>query len=141
MSASLPEHDGRSTTPRGLMAEILSLIGSSGRYVQAILALAGEESREALALYTRLLVMLAAALFFAALGYILLVIAVVFLAAHFLGLSWLWIFSALTILHGLAAYLCARYVRDYSRSPILTMTRREIASDLEALQKNAPRHE
>ena len=85
--------------------------------------------------------MLAAALFFAALGYILLVIAVVFLAAHFLALSWLWIFSALTILHGLAAYLCARYVRDYSRSPIFTMTRREIASDLEALQKNAPRHE
>jgi uncharacterized membrane protein YqjE len=123
------------------MAEILSLIGSSGRYLQAILALAGEESREAMALYTRLLVMLAAALFFAALGYILLVIAVVFLAAHFLGLSWLWIFSALTILHGLAAYLCARYVRDYSCSPILTMTRREIASDLEALQKNAPRHE
>jgi uncharacterized membrane protein YqjE len=123
------------------MEEILSLIGSSGRYLQAILALAGEESREAMALYTRLLVMLAAALFFAALGYILLVIAVVFLAAHFLGLSWLWIFSALTILHGLAAYLCARYVRDYSRSPILTMTRREIASDLEALQKNAPRHE
>ena len=141
MSASKPELDGRSTAPRGLMEEILSLIGSSGRYLQAILALAGEESREAMALYTRLLVMLAAALFFAALGYILLVIAVVFLAAHFLALSWLWIFSALTILHGLAAYLCARYVRDYSRSPILTMTRREIASDLEALQKNAPRHE
>ena len=86
MGASQPGLDGRSDVPRGLMAEILSLIGSSGRYLQAILALAGEESREAIALYTRLLVMLAAALFFAALGYILLVIAVVFLAAHFLGL-------------------------------------------------------
>ena len=141
MSASKPELDRRSTPPRGLMAEILSLIGSSGRYLQAILALAGEESREAMALYTRLLVMLAAAFFFAALGYILLVIAVVFLAAQILGISWLAIFSALTIIHGLAAYLCARHVRDYSRSPLFTITRREITRDLEALQKNAPRHE
>jgi len=141
MSASKPEHDGRSTVPRGLVAEILCLIGSSGRYLQAILALAGEESREALALYTRLLVMLAAAFFFAALGYILLVIAVVFLAAQVLGISLLAVFSALTIVHGLAAILCAKHVRDYSRSPLFTMTRREISRDLEALQKNAPRHE
>jgi uncharacterized membrane protein YqjE len=141
MSASKPELDGRSTVPRGLMAEILSLIGSSGRYLQAILALAGEESREALALYTRLLVMLAAAFFFAALGYILLVCVVVFLAAQVLGISLLAVFSALTIVHGLAAILCAKHVRDYSRSPLFTMSRREISRDLEALQKNAPRHE
>ena len=141
MSASKPELDGRSTVPRGLMAEILSLIGSSGRYLQAILALAGEESREALALYTRLLVMLAAAFFFAALGYILLVFVVVFLAAQVLGISLLAVFSALTIVHGLAAILCAKHVRDYSRSPLFTMSRREISRDLEALQKNAPRHE
>ncbi len=141
MSASKPELDGRSTVPRGLMAEILSLIGSSGRYLQAILALAGEESREALALYTRLLVMLAAAFFFAALGYILLVCVVVFLAAQVLGISLLAVFSALTIVHGLAAILCAKHVRDYSHSPLFTMTRREISRDLEALQKNAPRHE
>ena len=141
MSASKPEHDGRSTVPRGLVAEVLCLIGSSGRYLHAILALAGEESREALALYTRLLVMLAAAFFFAALGYILLVIAVVFLAAQVLGISLLAVFSALTIVHGLAAILCAKHVRDYSRSPLFTMTRREISRDLEVLQKNAPRHE
>ena len=141
MSASKPELDGRTTVPRGLMAEILSLIGSSGRYLQAILALAGEESREALALYTRLLVMLAAAFFFAALGYILLVCVVVFLAAQVLGISLLAVFSALTIVHGLAAILCAKHVRDYSRSPLFTMSRREISRDLEALQKNAPRHE
>jgi uncharacterized membrane protein YqjE len=66
---------------------------------------------------------------------------VVFLAAQILGISWLAIFSALTIIHGLAAYLCARHVRDYSRSPLFTITRREITRDLEALQKNAPRHE
>ena len=141
MSASKPELDGRSTVPRGLMGEILSLIGSSGRYLQAILALAGEESREALALYTRLLVMLAAAFFFAALGYILLVFVVVFLAAQILGISLLAVFSALTIIHGLAAILCAKHVRDYSRSPLFTMSRREISRDLKELQKNAPRHE
>ena len=115
----------------------MSLVGSFGRYVQAMGALAGEESREAAALGVRLLVMFLAALFFAAFGYILLVFAVAFFAAFVLGISWLWILGVLTALHGLLAYICARHVKVHSRTPVFAETRREVARDLESLRKSS----
>ena len=119
------------------MAELLSLVGSIGRYIQAMGALAREESREAAALGVRLLVMLLAALFFAAFGYILLIFAIAFFAAFVLGISWLWILAGFTILHALLAYLCARHVKVHSRTPIFEETRREVALDLESLGKSS----
>ncbi len=127
---------GAREEPRGLFGEFLSLLGSVARYFQALGALAGEESREALALGVRLLVMLLAALFFAAFGYVLLVIAVAFFAAHFLGISWLWILGGFTALHLILAYVCANHVRRHRNTPIFDATRREIAADLETLRKN-----
>lgn len=121
--------------PRGLVAELLSLLGSFARHFQALGALAGEESREALALGLRLGVMLFAALFFAAFGYVLLILAVAFLAAHIFGISWLWILGALTLLHFVLAYVCANHVRMHARTPIFETTRREISADLESLRK------
>lgn len=121
------------------MAELLSLVGSLGRYIQALGALAGEESREAAALGARLFVMFLAALFFAAFGYILLIFAVAFFAACVLGISWLWILGSFTALHALLAYLCANHVKIHSRTPIFEQTRREVARDLESLrQSSAP---
>ena len=112
-------------------------MGSIGRYFQALTALAGEESREALALGLRLAIMLAAALFFAAFGYVLLVIAIAFFAAHFLGISWLWLLGGFTLLHLLIAFICAKHVKDHSRTPLFESTRREIARDLENLSKRS----
>ena len=80
--------------------------------------------------------MLLAALFFAAFGYVLLVIAVAFFAAHFLGISWLWILGGFTALHLILAYVCANHVRRHRNTPIFDATRREIAADLETLRKN-----
>lgn len=119
------------------MVELLSLVGSLGRYAQAIGSLAGEESREAAALGVRLLVMLLAALFFAAFGYILLILALAFFAAFVLGISWLWILGVFTALHALLAYTCARHVKTHSRTPIFSETRREVARDLESLRKSS----
>ena len=119
------------------MAELLSLVGSLGRYVQAMGSLAGEESREAAALGVRLLVMLLAALFFAAFGYILLIFAVAFFAAFVLGISWLWILGGFTVLHALLAYVCARHVKVHSRTPIFEETRREVARELESLRTSS----
>ncbi len=121
--------------PRGLVAELLSLLGSFARHIQALGALAGEESREAVALGVRLGVMLLAALFFAAFGYVLLLLAVAFFAAHILGISWLWILGAFTLLHFVLAYVCANHVRTHARTPIFATTRREISADLESLRK------
>lgn len=133
----LPNSENRSyrEKPHGLFGELLSLLGSVARYLQAYGALAGEESKEALALGLRLVVMLLAALFFAAFGYVLLVIALAFFAAHFLGISWLWILGGFTALHLGLAFVCANHVRTHRQTPLFQATRREIASDLETLQK------
>ena len=119
------------------MVELLSFVGSLGRYAQAMGALAGEESRGAAALGFRLLVMLFAALFFAAFGYILLIFALAFFAAFVLGISWLWILGGFTVLHVLLAYICARHVKIHCRTPIFEETRREVSRDLESLRTSS----
>ena len=125
------------TLPRGVVAEFMSLIGSFGRYLSAIGALVGEESREAAALGFRLLVMFLAALFFAALGYVFLILSLAFVAAWVFGISWLWILGGFTLLHALLAFVCARHVRDHCQTPLFAMARREISSDIAGLGKKS----
>lgn len=121
---------------RGLFGEFQRLLGSVTRYFQALGALAGEESKEALALGLRLGLALIAALFFAGFGFVLLVITVAFFAANVLGVSWLWILGGFTLLHILLALFCASKVRTHLRTPIFQATRREISNDLETLCKS-----
>ena len=118
---------------RGLFAHFLSLTGSFGRYIQALTSLASEETREAAELSTRMVVMLVAALFFGALGYIFLILAVAFTAAWVLGISWLILLGVFTFVHILLAVLCALQVRNHLRTPLFVSTRREIRRDLETL--------
>lgn len=122
--------------PRGLFGEILAFLGSIARYLQILAALAGEESREALALGLRFGVMLIAALFFAGFGYVLLVVSAAFFAAHFLGVSWFWILGGFAALHLILAVFCAWRVKAFCKTPLFEATRREISNDLEALRKN-----
>ena len=136
-SVDLPQSGktGTREEPRGLLGEIQSLLGSLTRYFQALGALAGEESKEALALGLRLGLALIAALFFAGFGFVLLVITVAFFAANVLGVSWLWILGGFTALHLLLALICVNQVRKHFRTPIFEATRREISNDLETLRK------
>ena len=120
--------------PRGLIDGLLSLFGSFGRYFEAIGALAGEEAREAGELFLRLAVMLAAALFFAAFGYVLLLFFVAFLVAAVFHVSWIWILLGLTALHFLGAIICAVHVKNHWRTPVFPATRSEISRDLDALR-------
>lgn len=126
---------GRSPEPRGLTAELLSLFGSFTRHLTALGALAGEEAREAGALYLRLAVMLGAALFFAAFGYILLWIFVAFLIAAVCGISWVWIVLVSTVLHLGIAFVCANHVRTHWRTPVFPATAAEIRRDIDSLKK------
>ena len=113
--------------PRGLIDVSLSLVGSFGRYFESIGALAGEEAREASELFLRLAVLLAAALFFAAFGYVLLLLFAAFL---------IWILLGFTVLHFLVAVVCAFHVRNHWRTPVVAATRSEISRDLDALRGN-----
>ena len=112
----------------------LSLLGSFGRYFESIGALAGEEAREASELFLRLAVMLAAALFFAAFGYVLLLLFAAFLIAAIFHVAWIWILLGLTALHFLVAAVCAFHVRNHWRTPVFSATRSEISRDLDALR-------
>lgn len=117
----------------GLLAGALRLSGSLGRHLQALSGLAGEEAREAGALYLRLAVMLAAALFFAAFGYVFVLLFVAFLLATVFHVAWIWILLGLALLHLLVAFVCANHVKSHWRTPIFEATRQEIARDLEEL--------
>lgn len=137
-NATPPPGDGAppplpKSTSRGLPTAALSLVGSVGRYLQAIASIAGVESREAVSLYVRLLIMLCAACFFAALGYILLLVALAFVLALVFSLPWLGILGGLALIHLLIAFVCANHVRAHIRTPVFSATRTEIAADLERL--------
>ncbi len=121
-------------SPRGLTAELLRLAGSLGRHVGALGELAGEEAREAGVLALRLAVMVFAALFFAAFGYVLAVISAAFLIAAVFHVSWIWILPAFVLLHALLAAFCIFYVKSRWRTPLFTATRGEISRDLDALR-------
>ena len=75
------------------------------------------------------------ALFFAGFGYAMLVIAVVFFAAHFLGVFWLWILGGFTALHLVIAAVCVYRIKALCRTNLFESTRREISADIEALRK------
>ncbi len=125
----------KTSKPRtgGLLASALSLLGSAGRYVQSLGQLAGFESREALALGTRLAIMLGAAVVFATIGYLFLILTIAFLASFIFGIPWITTLGVLAFFHFGVAYLCARHVRDHLRTPLFEKTRAEIARDLASL--------
>jgi len=136
-SVDLPQSGktGTREEPRGLIGEILSLLGSVASYFQNLAALAGEESKEALALALRVVLLLLVALFFAGFGYALLVIAVAFFAAHFIGVSWFWILWGFTVLHFIVTFVCFKRTKALCLTKLFESTRREITTDIEALRK------
>jgi uncharacterized membrane protein YqjE len=120
--------------PTGITAEALRLFGSITRHLQSLVALAGLEGREALALYVRLAVVLGAALFFAAFGYIFVILFVAFAIAHFFHVEWLWISLGLAALHLLGALIGGLYLKKHFRTPVFRATSEEIRKDAAALR-------
>jgi len=120
--------------PGGIAGDTLRALGSFVRHIQALGALAGAESREALSLYIRLLIMLGAAVLFAAIGYVFGIVFLAFAVAAVFGIAWVWIALTLAALHLVMAGWCAVHVRDHYRTPVFAITSAEIKKDLEALR-------
>ncbi len=131
---ALPSPDIGPETSRGLLAELLSLAGSFGRHLQAMLALAGQESKEAAALYLRLLLTLV----FAVLGYVFLLLFLAFLLAMVFGVDWIWIALGFAILHLLVTAVCALHVKKHLPSPVFTATAEELKRDFDSLKRFDP---
>ena len=93
----------------GLFTHGAAALAAAVRYVKARLSLAGIEAREAGAHYGLAAVMVGAALFIAVLGYVFLVITLVFAIASAFNSdhAWLWVMAAAALLHlaGAAALL------------------------------------
>ena len=123
---------------RGVLAGLLSFSGSFGQHLQALLALAGHESKEAARLYLRLLIMLIAALVFAVLGYLFLLLFVAFLLATVFGISWIWIALSFAALHLIVMAVCAWQVKTHLPSPIFTATSAELKRGFDSLKRFEP---
>ncbi len=103
--------------------------------MQALASLAGHEGKSAIALYVRLIVMLIAALLFAGLGYIFVLLTVAFAVGLLFGISWVWIALGLAVFHLLIAFICANHVRTHYRTPVFATTAAEIRKDIASIAR------
>lgn len=120
--------------PGGVAPAAMRLLGSLTRHFQALLALAGLEAREAALLYVRLAIVLGAALFFAAFGYVFTLLFVAFALDRLLHVDWMWIALGFAVLHLLAAVIGGLYVKNTCRTPVFRGIAEEIRKDVTSLR-------
>jgi uncharacterized membrane protein YqjE len=132
---SEPTTPGPSSLPtHGLSAEVLRLFGSFTRHLQALVALAGLEGREAATTYARGAIALGVTLFFAAFGYVFLLLTVAFALDHFAHIDWVWIALGIGVLHVIGAVAAGAFARKSFAVPVFRGTAEEIRRDVAALR-------
>ncbi len=139
MPDPVPPPPGPGREPnRGVLAEALNFLSSFGEHLQALVALAGLESREAAGVYVRALIALGAALILLIFGYLLTLLFVAFAVAMIFKIEWIWISLGLAVLHFIGAAGCAFYLKARFKSPVFTATSAELQRDLAALKNFKP---
>jgi uncharacterized membrane protein YqjE len=134
----LPPSADERETRQGALPELVRFAGTFGRHVQGLVQLASLETKEAAMVGLRLLALVIASVVFAVFGYVLLLFFVAFLLAIVFGVSWIWIFLSLAVLHFVAIGICALIAMKYLRSPIFKATTAELKRDFEALKTFKP---
>jgi uncharacterized membrane protein YqjE len=132
-----PRGPGRETN-RGILAELLNFFSSFGEHLQALVTLAGLESREAAGIYLRALVAVIAALVLLLFGYLLTLIFVAFALAALFHWDWIWISLGLAVVHFLLVGGCLLYLKARLKSPVFTATSAELQRDFAALTNYKP---
>ncbi len=122
----------------GLTGAALTAFGSVLRHLQALLALARLEAREASVQYLKILVYGLLALLFVAFGYVSLLLFISFLLGGLFGISWLWITLGLTILHFILVGLCAVQIKAGLQQPVFPALLDELRRDARALSPETP---
>jgi uncharacterized membrane protein YqjE len=139
----MPEGSAQSSGPsvdpanRGLAGAALQAFGSVLRHLQALLALAQVEAKEASVQYLKVLVYGILGLLFLAFGYVSFLLFIAFLLGWVLGVSWLWITLGLTLLHFALVAICAWQIRNGIQQPIFPALLDEIRRDTRAISPNA----
>jgi uncharacterized membrane protein YqjE len=119
----------------GFGGHLIEALASALRYIQARLELAGIESREAVGLYGKSLLLLIAAVGLVAFAYTLLWIGIVALVARSSGWFWGWVVLGASLLHLLGAAALAVAASSKWGEPVFTATLAEFRKDQEWLKK------
>ena len=127
-SVTPPPSPGRPAT-RGLIGELLGLLGSLGDHLQDLVALAGVESREAVGIYVRVAIFLILALILVIFGYAFIVLFIAFALAALFQVGWIWITLGLAGLHIAGAIGCFLYVKARLKAPVFAATSVELRKD------------
>jgi len=132
-----PQGPGRESN-RGIFAEFLNFFSSFGEHIQALVALAGLESREAAGIYIRALIALGAALVCLVFGYLLSLIFIAFALEALFHWRWIWITMGLAVVHFAGVAGCILYLKSRLKSPVFTATSAELQRDFAALKNYRP---
>lgn len=119
----------------GVLAALMTFVGSITRHLVALGGLARVESEEALANLLRVLVYAILGLIFGVFGYLILLLFVAFLLEAVLGLNWMVTTLILAVAHFALVGLCAWNVRAGFQTPMFTATMREIRQDIDLLTR------
>lgn len=124
--------------PPGLFDSLASLLGSFSGYVGARLELLGLESRAASRNYLRVLILAVVAVLALALGYIFVVLGLVFLVHGWTGWSWPVLTAAFGGAHLLVVVFCALNIKSRVAVPAFTESLAELRKDRTWLQSEIP---
>jgi uncharacterized membrane protein YqjE len=128
--ATPPPEDG------GVLAAIMTFVGSITRHFVALGGLAKTEAEEALANFLRILVYAVLGLVFAIFGYLIFLLFFAFLLDVVFGLNWIWTTLGLAVLHFVLVGICAWNVRAAFQTPMFTSTMQEVRRDISILTRN-----
>ena len=122
----------------GLFDSLASLLGSFSGYVGARLELLGIESRAAARNYLRVLILGVVAVLALALGYIFVVLSLVFLVHEWTGWSWPVLTAAFGGTHLLIVVVCALSIKTRVSVPAFSETISELRKDRTWLKSENP---
>src|SRR5687768_7967443 len=92
-------HDDRAAADAGLLEHLRFLFAALSSYLGSRLELAGIESKEALANYLRIALLVVGGLITVIFGYVFFCLAAVFLIRHFTGIGWFWLTLGVAVVH------------------------------------------
>ena len=139
MEPAKPKGRPATPPPPGLFDSLSSLLASFVGYVQARLELLGLESRAAARNYLRVLVLAFVAVLALALGYIFVVLGLVFLVQKWTGWSWPALTAAFGGAHLLLVLICGLRIKSRISVPAFTETVAELRKDRAWLDSEIPK--
>ena len=118
----------------GLFSGLLALVGALADFVESRLGLFASESKAALVRLLTLIICVAAALMFFAIGYIFLVASAVVWLARIAGINWWWIALTGAGIHFLIALLLLLIAKSQTAKSLFPETTLELEKDRQWLK-------